>query len=65
MTLEVVEGGRGFYRRCPVCGFEHPKSPVNRRHLGFPPIHNCPEAGEEDRPDLKMILEEQEQREHR
>jgi hypothetical protein len=60
MSLEKRQVFPDLFRYvCDSCPFDWPRTPVKESDLPPPPTHSCPN---ENRPDLKPVLEEQEKR---
>src|SRR5260370_2195807 len=58
MSLEKRQVFPNLFRyACDSCPFDWPRAPVKESDLPPPPSHSCPN---ENRPDLKPVLEEQE-----
>src|SRR5258708_32444998 len=61
MSLEKRQVFPNLFRYvCDSCPFDWPRTPVKESDLPPPPTHACPN---ENRPDLKVVLEEQERSE--
>jgi len=60
MPLEKKQVFPNLYRYvCDSCPFDWPRTPVKESDLPAPPAHACPN---ENRPDAKPLLEEQEKK---
>jgi hypothetical protein len=58
MSLEKRQVFPDLFRYvCDSCPFDWPRTPVKESELPPPPTHSCPN---ENRPELKAVLEEQE-----